>query len=273
MASGAILLDGQTADLEQVGAALEKVKEIGGQVWYYRESAGAQAAVAAAVIQRVVQLKLPVSLSSKADFSDWVDAKGVSRPRGGEGIGAAAGPRMPEVSSRSDIEEVFARLRESAGGGIAILRPDRTHLMMPRLGASASLESMAESMDRLIPGAVKRNIAVIGYTVFDVPAGGALGLEEVRKSIPFLGILVGLNYIGHAVWVFEGHALAMAAGCRQADVVIVDSAMRGFLMPGWENEAASAMRNANVLVHDRGTSKLCVLRKVGTGGERLEFAC
>ena len=69
LASGAILLDGQPGDLEQLDAALERAKQDHGQVWYYRELAGvAPPAAGLAVIQRVVQRKLPISLSSKPDF-------------------------------------------------------------------------------------------------------------------------------------------------------------------------------------------------------------
>jgi hypothetical protein len=284
LASGSILLDGQAADLEQLDAALETAKQDHGQIWYYRETAGAPPTPAGlAVIQHVVRHNLPISLSSKADFSDWVDGKGVSHPRGAEGAaaaGAAGRARMPEVSIRSDIEEVFVRLRQTAAapgaeGGIAILKPDRTHLVMPRLAATPSLESMATQMDRMVPGAVKRNIAAIAYTLFDGPPGavpGAVpGLAEVSKAIPFLGILVGLCYIGHAVWVFEGHASALTAGCRDADVLIVDSAMRAFLPPAWAGDAPAAMRNPNILVHDRTTLQLAMIRKAGTDGDGLQF--
>jgi hypothetical protein len=279
LATGDILLDGQPGELEQLDAVLERVQQSRGQVWYYREPAGVQPAAGLAVFQRVVQRKLPISLSSKPDFSDWVDGKGVSRPRSAEGAAvaaAASAPRMPEVSIRSDIQEVFARLRQSAGaagaeGGLAILKPDRTQLLMPRLESEATLETMAKNMDRMIPGAVKRNIAVIAYTHFDCPAGAAPGLAEVSNAIPFLGILVGLSYIGHAVWVFEGHASALAAGCRDADVLILDSAMRGFLPPAWDSDAAAAMRNANILIYDRVSLQLAAVRKAGTNGERLQF--
>jgi hypothetical protein len=282
LANGAILLDGQAADLAQLDAALERAKQDHGQIWYYRVSAGAPPTPAgSAVIQHVVRHKLPISLSSKADFSDWVDGQGVSHPRGAEGaaaagVGSAGTARMPEVSIRSDIEEVFARLRQTAAapgaeGGIAILKPDRTHLVMPRLAATPALESMAMNMDRVVPGAVKRNIAAIAYTLFDGPPGAVPGLAEVSKAIPFLGILVGLCYIGHAVWVFEGHASALAAGCRDADVLIVDSAMRAFLAPAWAGTAAVEMRNPNILVHDRASHKLAMIRKAGTDGDRLQF--
>ena len=278
LANGAILLDGQPADLEQLDAALQRVKQNHGRVWYYRESAGAQPPPAGlAVIQRVVRHKLPISLSSKLDFSDWVDGKGVSHARATEGAAApGTSPRMPEVSIRSDIQEVFARLRQTAAapgaaGGLAILKPDRTHLLMPRLAAAPSLETMAANMDRMVPRAVKRNIAVIAYTLFEPQSGAMPGLAEVSQAIPFLGILVGLSYIGHAVWVFEGHASALSAGCRQADVLIVDSAMRPLLPPSWDADAAAAMRNPNILVHDRATFQLAMIRQAGTDGGALQF--
>ena len=277
LANGAILLDGHPADLEQLDAALQRVKQNHGRVWYYRESAGAQPPPAGlAVIQRVVRHKLPISLSSKLDFSDWVDGKGVSHARATEGAAApGTSPRMPEVSIRSDIQEVFARLRQTAAapgaaGGLAILKPDRTHLLMPRLAAAPSLETMAANMDRMVPRAVKRNIAVIAYTLFEPQSGAMPGLAEVSQAIPFLGILVGLSYIGHAVWVFEGHASALSAGCRQADVLIVDSAMRPLLPPSWDADAAAAMRNPNILVHDRATFQLAI-RQAAKNGGALQF--
>ncbi len=270
LASGNILLDGQEADSQQLDAAIEKARQEQGQVWYYREAAGAPpSAQAQALIQSVVRNKLPISLSSKADFSDWVDGKGVSRPRA-EPAPPPADVRVPEVSSRSDIEEVFARLRRTAVDGIAILKPDRTHIVMPRLANAESLEATAKMMDNLVPGAVKRNIAVIAATVFETGAGAVPGLEDVSKAIPFLGMLVGLSYIGHCVWVFEGHESALAAGCREADVLIVDSVLRRKLCAGWDLSCAATMRNANILVHDRADLQLGVLRRAAAG-EGLQF--
>jgi len=270
LASGNILLDGQEADSLQLDAALEKARQERGQVWYYRESAVAPpSAQAQAFIQSVVRHKLPISLSSKPDFSDWVDGKGVSRPR----AEAAAPPpevRVPEVSSRSDIEEVFARLRRTASDGIAILKPDRTHIAMPRLAKSESLEATAAMMNQLVPGIVRRNIAAIAATGFATSAGAEPGLDDVSQAIPFLGMLVGLSYIGHSVWVFEGHASALAAGCREADVLIVDSALRGKLCAGWEAMCEATMRNANILLHDRADFQLGVLRRAAAG-EGLQF--
>jgi hypothetical protein len=276
LATGALLLDGKPGTFDQLEAALAQVKEVNGQVWYYRETAGGQPAPEALqIFKRILTLKLAVSLSSKPDFSDWVDAKGVSHPRNASDS-APGDVYMPDVAARSDIEEVFAGVRRTAAGkgagdGLVIVKPDRTHLVMPRLGESESLKSMADSMNRLVPAGTQRNIAAIGFTVFEGPAGGAPGLVEVSQAIPFLGMLVGFSYIGHAVWVFEGHASSLAAGCRDADVLLVDSAMRPLLAPGWDAQAAAVMRNGNILVNNRPSFTLSAIRKLGTDPSRLEF--
>jgi hypothetical protein len=276
LAKGALLLDGHPGTFEQLDSALARVKEAKGQVWYYRETAGGQPpAESLQVFQRIMALKLPVSLSSKPDFSDWVDTKGVSHPRN-----AAEAPPdgvyMPDVSPRSDIEEVFANVRRTAAGrgagdGLVIVKPDRTHVVMPRLAETEALKKMAENMDAMVPASTQRNIAAIAFTVLAAADGGPPGLVEVSKAIPFLGMLVGFSYIGHAVWVFEGHASALAAGCRNADILLVDSAMRPLLAPGWDEKAAAVMRNANILVNNRTNFALSAVRKVGTDTSRIEF--
>jgi hypothetical protein len=49
---------------------------------YYRENARSEAgSEAMSVIDLVVKYGLPISLSSKSDFSDYIDANGQSQPR------------------------------------------------------------------------------------------------------------------------------------------------------------------------------------------------
>jgi hypothetical protein len=68
---------------------------------------------------------------------------------------------------------------------------------------------------------------------------------------------MGFATIGHAVWVFDAaSAEAVVAGCREADVLIVDRARLPALPPGWPAEAAKGMRNRQILVHDRATYRL-----------------
>jgi len=96
-------------------------------------------------------------------------------------------------------------------------------------------------------------------------------IADVAKSIPFLGMLMGLTYIGHAVWIFEGTATTLAAGCRDADALIVDSIKLPVLPPGWQDAAAAVMRNANILIHNRETFQLGISRKAREGKDLLEF--
>src|SRR5215471_16272904 len=114
LADGTIQVEGRPATIDELDAALSRAKEANGQVWYYREAAKGEAPpLARQVIQRVAALKLPISLSSKPDFSDWVDAKGVSHPRHSPKAGTV---HMPEVGERYGLDEYFATVRRTAAG-------------------------------------------------------------------------------------------------------------------------------------------------------------
>jgi hypothetical protein len=58
------------------------------------------------------------------------------------------------------------------------------------------------------------------------------------------------------VWIFEGHPSALAAGCRDADVLVVDGAMADLMQQDWIPVAAGTMRNPQILVHNRATFSL-----------------
>lgn len=277
LSAGPVLLDGKPIELDRLEETLKAAKNDNGVVYYYREAASADPfPQAMAVLKMVVNNKLAISLSSKPDFSDYVDAKGVSHPRT-----APSGPLpMPAVVVRADIEEVFAEARKMAAGekgprGLVIVRPDRQYLLLPPPPESPELKAMAAGLERMIPSAVQRNIAVIGNTSFaakgprDAPTPPSI--TEVGKALPFFGNLMGLSYIGHAVCIFEGDATARAAGCHDADVLIVDSAMAPLLQPGWQEEVSKVMRNANILIQDRATFQLRFIRKAGQSRDRLEF--
>jgi GTP cyclohydrolase II len=75
-------LDGAETSIGEVKRALEKVKAKRGMVWYYRASGKGEPPVQAIeVFKLIVESKLPISLSTKPDFSDYVDEKGQSLPR------------------------------------------------------------------------------------------------------------------------------------------------------------------------------------------------
>jgi hypothetical protein len=269
LASGALTADGQPVDLDRLDEMLQSLKASGGAVWYYSEAAATSEAAGLSVVKLVVKHKLQIRISSKPDYSDHLNAKGAPQP-------SVDAPVMPEVAVRDDIEQVFAAVRRTAAGdkgtrGLVVVAPDRRMLLMPALEESEKLTEMSAGMERLIPSAVKRNIAVIAATGFPAATANAFNIAEANRAIPFLGLLTGLTYLGHSVWIFEGHPSALAAGCREADVLLVDSGMVPHLEKGWDETAAGAMRNANILLHDRNTFKLRFVRRAGESRDRLEF--
>lgn len=76
LASGKILINGRENSLPEIKQALEKARNVKGSVWYYRENPRAEPSP-----QAMEVLELPVSFSSKPDFSDYIDEKGQSQPR------------------------------------------------------------------------------------------------------------------------------------------------------------------------------------------------
>jgi hypothetical protein len=75
-------LDGREATVSEVSRALERTKTKRGTVWYYREHGkGEPPREAIELFKLMVENNLPISLSSKADFSDYLDEQGQSHPR------------------------------------------------------------------------------------------------------------------------------------------------------------------------------------------------
>ena len=67
---------------EKLKTILLQLKKECGTVWFYRESSQFQANEQAMdVFDFIIENKLPISLSSKPDFSDYIDENGNSLPR------------------------------------------------------------------------------------------------------------------------------------------------------------------------------------------------
>jgi hypothetical protein len=83
MSDGTIFVDDRESTLGGVDSSLRELAAAKGIVWYYREHPGGESPPAAGqVIQLVIANHLPISFSTKPDFSDVVDPRtGVSRPR------------------------------------------------------------------------------------------------------------------------------------------------------------------------------------------------
>jgi hypothetical protein len=80
--SGKLLANGAEIRLDDLDARLSQLKSQNGVVWYYREGGqGEPPPIAMEVMKLVVKQSLPISMSSKPDFSDTIDEQGNSRPR------------------------------------------------------------------------------------------------------------------------------------------------------------------------------------------------
>ena len=169
-------------------------------------------------------------------------------------------PRMPEVDQPKDIHRVFDQARTSAAAEhaagkdhsrqVVLVTPGRMLMLQPCPAPGSMPQNMVNQIERLVSPKVKRKIAVIAYTELQAITKG------LSQAIPFFGMLVGMAYIGHSVWIFEGHATALAAGCKQADVLIVDSGMVPHLPADWKTLAASGAPTVQIYVHDRTNHSL-----------------
>ncbi len=97
----------------------------------------------------------------------------------------------------------------------------------------------------IIPREPRLNIAVISSTVLREV------LSTTNDCIPFLGYLMEFAGNGHTVWVFDGHASQIEAGCQDADLLLVDGATIPHLSPDWQELASRKMRGRELWVHDR----------------------
>jgi hypothetical protein len=230
LATGELLLDGvpiTVMDFEKVIRQSE-AKLI---VWYYRENGASEASpVAMEVLKLITEQGLPVRLSSRPDFSDTV------------------------TGVEQTLERVFASVREKAvNGRLVILGPDGRLVTLPGL-ENYPREAVA-AVEKMLPSNIKRNVAVIAET--DWTMGGGLNLQAANQAIPFFGLLMGFSSLGHAVWIFDAKANSLvSAGCRDADVLIVDGARCPILPLGWQVSAQKTMRGKQILVHDRETYRL-----------------
>jgi hypothetical protein len=157
--------------------------------------------------------------------------------------------------STSDVEVIFHMVRaKAAQGQLIVLRPDLQWLALRALPRDAAPPQMIASVERMIPPTIKRNIAVIGDTSWAMDPEA--NLHAANQAIPFFGLLMGFGTIGHCVWIFDGSSFVLNAGCRDADVLIVDDACLANLPNDWQGNALKVMRKPQIFVHDRAKYQL-----------------
>ncbi len=247
-ANGLITADGVPIGLESLRVSISSIAQQGGMVWYYREAAHTEAPPQSAeIVKLIIENRVPVRLSTQPDYSDSVGMDGKPIGLDGKTVHRGSGPAL--------AENTFEAVRTTAAQGrLVILRPDGQYLLWPALQVDRVKPEAVASVERMIPSTIKRNVAAIGDTSWanaEEPTP-----QAASQAVPFFGLLLGFTSIGHAVWLFDGEANAFEPGCRQADVLIVDSAHLSILPPDWQAVAARVMRNPQILVHDRTTYQL-----------------
>ncbi len=166
-------------------------------------------------------------------------------------------PHMPEIDAAVDPASLFARARTAAARSSAdgsrelvIVTPSRTLMMQPCRTPGSMPPEQVEEIEKIVPSQPQRRIAAIANT--DLQALRT----DVDRAIPFASLLLAFAYIGHSVWVFEGHPSALAHGCRDAELLIVDDAMVSHLPRNWAATAAGVMRQPQIFLHDRAKFQL-----------------
>jgi hypothetical protein len=167
-------------------------------------------------------------------------------------------PHLPEVDIRADIDSVFSKARLAADQSredddgifhrqVIIVTPGR--LLISKVCPIPS-EIPTDELSRLsslIPPQPQKSIAVISYTYLEALK------KDILQAIPFFGFLLGFATIGHVVWVFEGHSTAMQAGCKDADILLVDGGILPYLGDEleWRTIAVNSMRGNEIKIIQR----------------------
>jgi hypothetical protein len=144
--------------------------------------------------------------------------------------------------------------RDAADGNIVVVRTDGKRLLVPRLKAESVKPEMVKGIEQIFPSTPRRNIAVIADVAWAL--ANQTDIYAANRAVPFWGMLLGFAFVGHAVLVFQGTTDQLEDGCRDADVLIVDSASIDSLPINWQTEVARSMRTLQILVHDRSSYQL-----------------
>ena len=108
-------------------------------------------------------------------------------------------------------------------------------------------------------------------TIHHRTAPAVAQLRAAGKAIPFFGLLLNLASAGNPLWIFEGQKEAVPHGCRQADLLFIDSILADKLTTNTLDQAAHVMRSGNIAVYDRSSRKIALIRHVGATQDKLEF--
>ena len=170
---------------------------------------------------------------------------------------------MPVVDPVPDIPGLFAKARgEIASGGpdkgleagqrcIGVVTPGRMIAFVPAPKPGSMSPLQVAQAKSLVASDKPLKITAVAFT--EITAFQ----QDKAKSIPLLGQLLAMAYVGHSVVVFEGHESVLERALHETDVLVVDSGMLPFLQPDWLDAAERVMGpKPRVLGHDRESHQL-----------------
>ena len=251
LASGRILLDGNEVSISQLEEALATAKTNGATVSYFRENPESPAPPETdAVMRAIIANRLRIALTTDHEH------------------------RPSNLIEFPGSETLFSKVRRqaAAGRGVSLVRTDEKHFVLPAPPPGSISQQMVDGVKGVVPSDQPRNIAAIAAA--DALAGDPSKpptLPDVARRVPFFGLLIGLAYVGHAVWIFEAVRSMLTEGCEDADVLIVDSNAIATLPSGWAEDIGPVMRNPNILVFDRTRQKIGAIQTAGVVPGRIEF--
>ena len=262
LTSGRILLDGREVNLSELEEALHQAKLNGAAVQYTRENPESEAPPEADAVMKLIaanRLRMALAEAPRAEGGE-VDREAVERE-----------PAEPIEFPGVDVFFAKVRRRAAAGRGVSVVR-QRRHYILPSPAEGSLNPQMIEGVKAMVPSDQPRNIAAVAAV--DALAGDPgkpPTLHEIARHVPFFGLLMGLGYVGHVVWVFEASPATLTAGCEEADVLIVDSNAIAALPAAWPEDLGRVMRNANILIYDRSRQMVGAIRTAGEVPGKIEF--
>ncbi|MCC6363319.1 MAG: hypothetical protein IT165_07315 [Bryobacterales bacterium] len=181
------------------------------------------------------------------------------------------------ASWASVLDGARRRASETKPPQIVLVKPDQSFLLFPCTPVSSMKPEQIAQAERITPGGIKRNIAVIAPTELIVePADSArkplvAQFLAAGRTIPFFGMLLNLASVGNPMWIFDGKTEALESGCRNADLLLIDGLLAGKIQMRALDRAAKAMRSENIVIYDRNAKRLHFLRHVSDSPERIAY--
>lgn len=166
--------------------------------------------------------------------------------------------RMPTVSPHRDIRRCLADGRRLSAGThgmrrVAIIAPDGTLVLVPVPDPGEADQSLIRDVRAAL---APQGEAVTGLTITAI--NSTSGVQRLGRSfqkllplVPNLSYLIGAAYLGNTVVSFEGHPHVFAAGCEEADMLLLDDGMIPFLQSDWAAVALKTLRQPRIILFGR----------------------